>query len=265
MSTSPDGRTSDTASHQTTSASEFDRLFGAEGHDSSFSTIARLVDPDLPPDLDLFSFLCSDLLHHIAHQLDLRPHQTLADLGCGRGGPGLWLASRAHAALIGIDFSQVAIVQGRHRAAPHGVDAAFAVADLARLPLTGQCVDRALSLDALQYASDRVAAARQVLRILKPGGRLVLTGWHPHTPGDERLPPRHQHTDWTRVLHTAGFTDVHCASTPAWDDAYQGIYRTALTLHAEPGSALTGLQGEARRRLPTAHLLRRVAVTAVRD
>ncbi|MCX5356223.1 hypothetical protein OG901_53190 [Streptomyces mirabilis] len=44
------------------------------------------------------------------------------------------------------------------------------------------------------------------------------------------------------------------------------IYRTALTLlHAEPGSALTGLQGEARRRLPTAHLLRRVAVTAVRD
>ncbi|MFD8653423.1 class I SAM-dependent methyltransferase [Streptomyces mirabilis] len=265
MSTPPAGRAADTAGHQTTSALEFDRLFGTEGHDSAFSTIARLVDPDLPPDLDLFSFLCADLLRHIARQLDLRPRQILADLGCGRGGPGLWLAGRAHATLVGIDFSPVAIAQARHRAVPFAADAAFAVADLALLPLTSQCVDRALSLDALQYAPDRVAAARQVLRILKPGGRLVLTGWHPHTPGDERLPPRHRHTDWTRVLHTAGFTDVHCTSTPAWDDAYQGIYRTALTLHAEPGSALAGLQGEARRRLPTAHLLRRVAVTAVRD
>lgn len=46
---------------------------------------------------------------------------------------------------------------------------------------------------------------------------------------------------------------------------YQGIYRTALALHAAPGTALGGLQGEARRRLPTAHLLPRVAVTAIRS
>jgi hypothetical protein len=33
------------------------------------------------------------------------PDQTMVDLGCGRGGPGLWLASRAGAHLIGIDAS----------------------------------------------------------------------------------------------------------------------------------------------------------------
>jgi hypothetical protein len=89
VSTPPDNRTADTVCHQTTSASEFDRLFGSEGQtgDSAFSTIAHLVDPDLPPNLDLFSFLCADLLHHIAQQLDLHPEQLLADLGCGRGGP----------------------------------------------------------------------------------------------------------------------------------------------------------------------------------
>jgi hypothetical protein len=92
----------------------------------------------------------------------------------------------------------------------------------------------------------------------------VLTGWHPHAPGDKRLPPRHRHTDWIHGLRAAGFTSVHCATAPTWDIAYQGIYHTALTLHAEPGSALAGLQGEARRRLPTAHLLRRVAVTGLR-
>ncbi|MCZ0999680.1 class I SAM-dependent methyltransferase [Streptomyces mirabilis] len=264
MSTSPDGRTSDTASHQTTSASEFDRLFGAEGHDSSFSTIARLVDPDLPPDLDLFSFLCSDLLHHIAHQLDLRPQQTLADLGCGRGGPGLWLASRAHAALIGIDFSQVAIAQARHRAAPHGSTRP------SPWPTSPASPDRPMRRPG--PVAGRPAVRPRPRRRRPPGPAHPQArrppGAHrlaPAHPGDERLPPRHRHADWTRVLHTAGFTDVHCASTPAWDDVYQGIYRTALTLHAEPGSALTGLQGEARRRPPTAHLLRRVAVTAVRD
>ncbi|MCX4853706.1 class I SAM-dependent methyltransferase [Streptomyces canus] len=259
-----DSRTTDTAGHQSTSASEFDRLFGSEAHDSTFTTIARLVDPDLPPGLDLFSFLCADLLHHVARQLDLHRQHVLADLGCGRGGPGLWLVSASHASVIGIDFSAVAIDQARHRAEGLPVDASFAVADLSSLPLADHCVDRVLSLDALQYAPDRADAARQALRTLKPGGRLVLTGWHPRTPGDERLPERHRHTDWLQVLRTAGFTDVHCASAPGWDAAYQGIYRTALTMQAEAGSALAGLQGEARRRPPTAHLLRRVAVTADR-
>ncbi|MFE5923182.1 class I SAM-dependent methyltransferase [Streptomyces sp. NPDC056468] len=265
MSTPSDSCTADTADHQTTNASEFDRLFGSEAHASAFTTIARLVDPGLPADLDLFSFLCSGLLDHIAHQLDLHPQQVLADLGCGCGGPGLWLVSDSHASLIGIDFSAVAIDQARHRAAELPVDASFVVADLSSLPLAEHCVDRVLSLDALQYAHNRVDAARQALRILKPGGRLVLTGWHPRTSGDDRLPARHRHTDWLKVLRTAGFTGVHCASAPDWDAAYQGIYRTALTMQAEAGSALAGLQGEARRRLPTAHLLRRVAVTAVRS
>ncbi|MGW6487651.1 hypothetical protein [Streptomyces sp. NPDC055056] len=66
------------------------------------------------------------------------------------------------------------------------------------------------------------------------------------------------------MLHTAGFTDICTADDPAWDIAYQEIYRQALAVPDERGTALAGLQGEARRRLPTAHLLRRIAVTAVR-
>ncbi|MGW6456940.1 hypothetical protein ACWF94_13630 [Streptomyces sp. NPDC055078] len=66
------------------------------------------------------------------------------------------------------------------------------------------------------------------------------------------------------MLHAAGFTAVQCHARPAWSDTYQNIYRVALQL-GDPGpdTALAGLQSEARRRLPTAHLLRSVAVTAV--
>ncbi|MFG2227781.1 SAM-dependent methyltransferase [Streptomyces sp. NPDC048644] len=75
----------------------FDELFHGEARTGGFSLVAQVVDPALPPEAEPFSFLCADLLHHIAAELALKEGETLADLGCGRGGPGLWLARAAHA------------------------------------------------------------------------------------------------------------------------------------------------------------------------
>ncbi|WP_127361663.1 class I SAM-dependent methyltransferase [Actinacidiphila soli] len=249
----------------TTAADEFDALFHGEAHRRAFSRACHLADPALPPDVEPFSFLSADLLHHIAAALALTEDSTLADLGCGRGGPGLWLARTAHARLVGIDFSPVAVAQAQHRATTLGVGdrAHFAVGDLTATGLPDASVSAAVSIDALQYAHDHTAAAAETRRILRPGGRLVITGWHPRQHGDPRLPDRHRHTHWPTVLRAAGFSTVECHDRPAWSDTYLRIYRTALQ-QGDPGRdvALAGLQGEARRRLPTAHLLRRVAITA---
>ncbi|MET7718540.1 hypothetical protein [Streptomyces sp. NPDC005407] len=120
------------------------------------------------------------------------------------------------------------------------------------------------SLAHWSHADDRAAAADEARRFLRPGGRLVVTGWHPLSPADPRLPERHRHTDWPTVLCAADFTAVECHARPAWTDTYQRIYRVALQL-GDPGqdAALAGLQSEARLRLPTAHLLSRIAVTAI--
>jgi ubiquinone/menaquinone biosynthesis C-methylase UbiE len=245
---------------------EFDTLFHGEARTGGFSRVARIVDPALPPEVEPFSFLCADLLHHIAAALALEEGGVLADLGCGRGGPGLWLARAAHADLIGVDFSPVAVAQAQERATTYEMKgtAGFVVNDLTTTGLAPASVSAAVSIDALQYAGDRAAAAGEARRILRLGGRLVVTGWHPLSPGDPRLPERHRHSDWPAVLRAAGFTAVECHARPAWSDTYESIYRVALQ-HGAPGpdTALAGLQSEARRRLPTAHLLRRVAVTAV--
>ena len=108
-------------------------------------------------------------------------------------------------------------------------------------------------------------AAGEALRILRRGGRLVLTDWQPRTPGDDRLSPRRRALDWTRLLRDARFVDIVVEARPEWHETFTRVYRTALEIgDPHDDSALAALQDEARRRLPDADLVSRVVVTAHR-
>ncbi|GAA2581026.1 hypothetical protein GCM10010399_08490 [Dactylosporangium fulvum] len=261
----PKPNTASTTRHVPISAPEFDALYSSQTGGGGVATVMRIVDPLLPIRVEPFSFLSADLLHHLSNELALQRGQLLTDLGCGRGGPGLWLAHLARVRLIGVDFSAVAAAEADRRAAAFGMDgtARFIVADLTAIGLADRSADAAVSIDAFQYAAP-AAVLGETRRILRPGGRLVLTGWHPRKPGDRRLPQRHRTTDWPKLLRRAGFTPIRCVANPDWTATYLAIYQVALTL-GDPGDdlGLAGLQQEAARRLPTAHLLHRVAVTAV--
>src|SRR6266478_6054807 len=60
-------------------------------HPPGVRQVWELAEPELPPQIEPFSFVSVGLLRHVAQALDLSPGQTFVDLGCGRGGPGLWL------------------------------------------------------------------------------------------------------------------------------------------------------------------------------
>src|SRR5262249_43824318 len=92
-------------------AADFDAAFSAAAASPAIRRVWELAEPDLPPQVEPFSFVSADLLRHVARALDLSPGQMLADLGCGRGGPGLWLARETGACLVGVDFSPIAIAQ----------------------------------------------------------------------------------------------------------------------------------------------------------
>ncbi len=245
-------------------AADFDEVFSVAAASPGIRRVWELAAPDLPPQVEPFSFVSAGLLHQVAQALGLSPGQTLVDLGCGRGGPGLWLAREADVSLVGVDFSAVGVNQAAHRAELFGLAgrARFVVGDLTRTGLPPASADAAVSVDAFHFATDAAAAAGEARRVLRPGRRLVLTNWQPKVPGDPRLPSR-MHTNWPQLLRGAGFADIKVEVRPEWHDLWTRVYRVALDLGDPGGDALLAdLQDEARQRLPVANLVQRVTVTA---
>jgi ubiquinone/menaquinone biosynthesis C-methylase UbiE len=218
------------------------------------------ASPDLPHEIEPYSFVSITLLRHVADALALAPGMMLVDLGCGRGGPGLWLARSRAARLIGVDFSAVAVQQATERAGLFGLAdrARFVIGDLAATGLADGAADAVVSIDSLHFAADPAAAAREAWRLLRPGGRLVLTNWQPRNRTDLRLPSRLR-IDWTQTLRAAGFAEVRVESRPEWHELFTRVFRVALAL-GDPGDdlGLASLQDEARQALPQADLVDRV-------
>jgi SAM-dependent methyltransferase len=94
------------------------------------------------------------------------------DVGCGTGAVLHDLADLGFAPLLGTDLDAHALALVAGDAGP-GIGLARAVAEA--LPLRSASVDVLCSLDVVEHLDDDVLALREYLRVLRPGGRLVVT------------------------------------------------------------------------------------------
>jgi ubiquinone/menaquinone biosynthesis C-methylase UbiE len=146
------------------------------------------------------------MLQRLCTALRLAPGRTLADLGCGHGGPGLWVVRQTGADLIGIDISPVGVALASEQAIGLGLAsrARFEVGDLTGTGLPDASCDAALSLDVLIFVPDQSAAAHEFARILKTGGILGFTSWE--QSGYLARLGTEQCSDYRPLLEAAGFT-----------------------------------------------------------
>jgi ubiquinone/menaquinone biosynthesis C-methylase UbiE len=92
-------------------------------------------------------------------------------------GPGNVTAALARAAgpdglALGIDISEAMLA--RAVAAEANANVGFVRADAQRLPLRAEIADAVVSMAALQLIPDPAAALSEMVRVLKPGGRLAV-------------------------------------------------------------------------------------------
>jgi SAM-dependent methyltransferase len=101
--------------------------------------------------------------------------QTVLDLGCGSGENSLLLARRG-AQVFGVDISESLLALARQRLAVNGCADApvqFVPASAHRLPIPDASVDVVLGIAILHHL-DLDATSREVLRVLRPGGRAIF-------------------------------------------------------------------------------------------
>jgi ubiquinone/menaquinone biosynthesis C-methylase UbiE len=95
------------------------------------------------------------------------------DLGCGTGFLSLELAARGHR-VTGVDFAPAMIARAERKAAERGFTVRFEAGDAEQLPFARASFDLAISRHVLWTLPHPEAAIDEWLRVLRPGGRLVI-------------------------------------------------------------------------------------------
>lgn len=243
------------------SAEYFDRWY-ADMIDSPVKDEIEQRWLGLPPQLLSTSLLTWEGIGEVVSALRLSPGAVLLDLACGRGGYGLEIAARTGARLIGVDFAAEAVRQARQQAQRLNRAADFRVGDLAATGLDDAGVDGVLCVDAIQFADPPEPAFRELRRVLRPGGRAVLTCWEPLDRADEALPSRLRQVDLGSGLRAAGFVDVEVLDRAPWREAELGMWRDAAALDPGDDPALRSFHEEGTRVLAVFDRVRRVLATA---
>ncbi len=104
--------------------------------------------------------------------------EVCVDLGSGRGTDVLRLAEDvgADGYVYGIDISDGMIEKARRRAQQMGIaHAEFIQADLGALPLDDSTTDLVISNCTINHAENKQQVWNEIFRILKPGGRFVIS------------------------------------------------------------------------------------------
>jgi ubiquinone/menaquinone biosynthesis C-methylase UbiE len=114
----------------------------------------------------------------LCESVDLRAGERVLDVATGSGNTAL-AAARRFTSVTGVDYVPALIERAKVRAEAEGLPAEFLVGDAEELPVPDASFDVVLSTFGVMFAPDHPKAAAEMLRVLRPGGRIGLSNWVP--------------------------------------------------------------------------------------
>jgi len=119
----------------------------------------------------------------LVQRLGIKGGLKVLDLGCGDGTTAL-PAAKLGADVLGVDIARNLVDAGNERAAAHGLsNCTFQEGDASNLQqLPDQAFDLVVSIFGAMFAPKPFDVAREMVRVTRPGGRIVMGNWIPNDP-----------------------------------------------------------------------------------
>ncbi|MGA2928384.1 MAG: methyltransferase domain-containing protein [Solirubrobacteraceae bacterium] len=106
----------------------------------------------------------------------LRDHlagMSVLEIGCGGGSFSAWMAAEGATRVVGADFSPTAIASAQAEFRADNLE--FDMTDITAMDYLGETFDIVVSCETLEHVPSPQAAVRELARVLRPNGLLVLS------------------------------------------------------------------------------------------
>jgi ubiquinone/menaquinone biosynthesis C-methylase UbiE len=119
----------------------------------------------------------------LVQSLGITKGLKVLDLGCGDGTTAL-PAAKLGADVLGVDIARNLVEAGRKRAAEQGLtNCKFQEGDACHLqPLPDHAFDLVVTIFGAMFAPKPFEVAKEMVRVMRPGGRIVMGNWIPNDP-----------------------------------------------------------------------------------
>ena len=129
-------------------------------------------------DYDVIAGLIWDVGARIVHRLEVGPGDDVLDVACGTGNAAI-PAARVGARVVGLDVTPEMFPAARARAADAGVAVEWIEGDAKALAFADDSFDVVISTFGAMFAPRHEVVAAELVRVLRPGGRLGICNWTP--------------------------------------------------------------------------------------
>jgi len=114
----------------------------------------------------------------LAEACDLKTDERVLDVAAGNGNATL-AAARRGCLVTSTDYVGSLLERGAERARAERLEVTFQTADAEALPFADASFDAAVSTFGVMFAPDHSKSAAELVRVVRPGGRIGLANWTP--------------------------------------------------------------------------------------